>query len=193
MRAAREVPVDTAVAETRFRAFYAEVYPDVLRFVRRRADTSDAEDVTAETFLTAWRRFDDLPAEHDAARAWLFGIARHCLLNHQRARGRREALRIRLADATRPPPGPVPGDDPQFVADRVDLANAWRRLSFAEQETLALTVLDGLTSAQAGAVLGIAPVAYRLRLSRARATLRRHLGGALPRRPAAVTTPETHR
>jgi RNA polymerase sigma-70 factor (ECF subfamily) len=34
-------------------------------------------------------------------------------------------------------------------------------------------VLDGLTSAQAARVLGITPVAYRLRLSRARRRLRR--------------------
>ncbi len=68
------------------------------------------------------------------------------------------------------------------VVHRVDLARAWARLSDAQQETLALTVLD---AAQAAAVLGISPVAFRLRLSRARPAL--HL--RLDHSPSAVSAP----
>ena len=173
--------------QARFRAFYADSYADVLRFVRRRTEADRAEDVTAEAFLVAWRRIGELPTDRDRARAWVFGVARHTLLNDARARDRRTALSIRLAQAAWPDDAPDPATDPQFVADRLDLAAAWRELPAADQEVLALAVLDGLTSAQAGEVLGITPVAYRLRLSRARAALRRRLDAA----PTASAAPGT--
>jgi len=47
-----------------------------------------------------------------------------------------------------------------------------------DQEVLALTVFEDLTSPQAARVLGITPPAYRLRLMRARRELRRHLDAA---------------
>jgi RNA polymerase sigma-70 factor (ECF subfamily) len=69
--------------------------------------------------------------------------------------------------------------DPDLLAQRLDLAEAWTRLSAVHQEALALTVWDGLDAPRAALVLGISPVAYRLRLSRARKALRAH-AGALP-------------
>ena len=77
----------------------------------------------------------------------------------------------------------------------MDLGRAWRLLSERHQEALALTVWDGLTALEAATVLGISPVAYRLRLSRARSVLRAHLGvsattSSLPVR-AGTSTPPT--
>lgn len=161
--------------EARFRGIYAAAYDDVFRFVQRRTPPDRSEDVVADAFLAAWRRIDDLPADLSDARAWLFGIARHCLLNDYRSHRRAEGLGVRLADAAAVS---RPGDDADAVTARVDLARAWALLSDAEQEVIALSALDLLTSAQAGAVLDISATAFRLRLSRARAALRRHLEGA---------------
>jgi RNA polymerase sigma-70 factor (ECF subfamily) len=44
--------------------------------LRRTDNADDAADVIAETFLTAWRRLDEIPAG-DQARLWLYGVARH--------------------------------------------------------------------------------------------------------------------
>lgn len=159
--------------EVRFRALYAEAYRDVLRFAQRRAHPSHAEDVTADAFLVAWRRLDDAPDKPDDARAWLFGIARHCLLNSRRGEGRREALAVRVAEAA--PAGIGNGVDPDLVAQRIDLAAAWGRLSEVDQEALSLAVFEDLTSPQAATVLGITPGSYRLRLLRARRALNRQL------------------
>ncbi|BBH67556.1 DNA-directed RNA polymerase sigma-70 factor [Actinoplanes sp. OR16] len=159
--------------EARFRALYADTYDDVLRFAQRRVDHSHAEDVVADAFLVAWRRFAEAPHRDDDLRAWLFGVARNCLLNARRGADRRSALAVRLADAD-PVVDPVPDL-------RLDLAAAWKRLSPAEQEALALAVFEDLTSAQAARVIGISATAYRLRLLRARRALRRHLEpAALP-------------
>jgi RNA polymerase sigma-70 factor, ECF subfamily len=165
--------------EERFRSLYADAYEDVLRFVQRRVHAAHAEDVVAEAFLVAWRRFEDAPALAGDRRAWLFGIARRCLLNARRGQGRGEALAVRLAEAL-PAGGAVDRFDPELVALRIDLAAAWRGLSAGEQEVLALVVFENLTSAEAGQVLGITSMAYRLRLMRARRALRRQLDRANP-------------
>lgn len=156
----------------RFAELYRALYGDLVRFVQRRIDPVHAEDVVAEVFLVVWRRIADLP-DDDAARAWVHGVARGHLLNQRRGDRRREALAVRLADVAID----APGDDStaDSAARRVDLARAWERLSAAHQEAIALTALDGLRAPQAAVVLGISPVAYRLRLSRARRVLRLHL------------------
>lgn len=52
---------------------------------------------------------------------------------------------------------------------------AWPLLSATDREAIALSVLDGLTAPEAAMVLSISATAFRLRLSRARRTLRRHV------------------
>jgi len=172
--------------EARFRALYADAYEDVLRFAQRRVHPSQAEDVTAEAFLVVWRRLDDAPPRPEDLRAWLFGVARHCLLNSRRGQGRHDALAVRIADLS--PAGPADPLNADLVAQRLDLAVAWRRLSETDQEALALTVFEDLTSPQAGRVLGITAASYRLRLLRARRALRRHLDSPEPCLPAQMET-----
>lgn len=159
----------------RFRALYANGYSDVLRFAQRRVHPSHAEDVAADAFLVAWRRLDDAPDKPDDVRAWLFGIARHCLLNTRRGLGRRDALAVRLSEAV-PCAAAVDGPEAGLVALRLDLAAAWRQLSDIDQEALSLVVFEDLSSPQAARVLGVTAAAYRVRLLRARRALRRQLG-----------------
>ncbi|ASN53392.1 RNA polymerase sigma factor [Sinomonas sp. R1AF57] len=162
-------PAQASDREHTFRSLYEVVYPDLVRFVQRRAHPDHAEDVVADAFLVVWRRLDELPRRHEDARAWTFGIARNLLLNAHRGEQRRVALGVRLADAA----ALVPlGDDADAIVSRVDLARAWRMLSEVHQEALGLAVFEDLDAPRAAAVLGISPVAFRLRLSRARRALR---------------------
>lgn len=173
--------VTASSAEDRFRAAYHATYPDLLRFATRRVHPSHAEDVVADAFLVAWRRVADLPDELDHQRAWLFGIARRTLLNQHRTDRRHQALAVRIAEHQ----PPSEGVDPDLVAARIDLARVWSALPATDQEVIALTAWDGLDGPAAAQVLGITPVAYRLRLSRARRRLRRLLD--LPHDSAART------
>lgn len=173
-----QLPEPSSERAERFRALYAAGYLDVLRFVQRRVHPTHAEDVVAEAFLVVWRRIDELPARPSDQRAWLFGIARNCLLNARRGAHRAEALAVRLADAdsgasTRA--SEADRFDVEQLATRADLAVAWARLAPGEQEVLALTVFEQLTSPEAARVLGISSAAYRLRLLRARRALRARL------------------
>ncbi|WP_394250369.1 RNA polymerase sigma factor [Arthrobacter pityocampae] len=152
-----------------FRVLYLSVYPDLLRFVQRRTDTDLAEDVVAEACLVLWRRFPEAPGDHEDARAWAFGITRNIMLNAHRGEQRRQALGIRLTDTTCEP---YSSSHEDLVSSRIDLNRAWHLLSEVHQETLGLAVFEDLSAPRAAAVLGISPVAFRLRLSRARRALR---------------------
>ncbi|WP_262849915.1 RNA polymerase sigma factor [Mumia quercus] len=160
-----------SAAEEHFRSLYADHYDQVVRFVRRRTDPATADDVVAETFLVAWRRLDDVPSRAGEVLPWLYGVARHCLLNATRGDTRQRALAVRVASV-------APRHDPAHAAsveDRLDMVQAWQRLTPEEQEVLALSAWEDLTSPYAGKVLGISAAAYRVRLSRARRALARHL------------------
>lgn len=172
--------------EARFAALYSDAYLDVLRFVQRRVPPEQAEDVVADAFFVAWRSLDQAPPQAADLRAWLFGIARHVLLNERRGNQRRAALAVRVSQLQ-----PSEGGrhlDLEAVPLQIDLAAAWKRLSAAEQEALALTVFDDLTSPQAALVLGITSTAYRLRLMRARRALTGLMDSPEKRRvPTALT------
>ena len=171
--------------EDRFRTLYEELRPQLLRFARRRADAATAEDVVADAFLVIWRRLEETPTRPEDARAWAFGITRNVLLNQQRGARRHLAVGVRLADEGGSG-REVSQEGFEEVVNRVDLARAWRRLSASHQEALGLVVFDGLDAPRAAGVVGISPVAFRLRLSRARRALRVHLDH---RPPAAAPTP----
>ena len=157
--------------EQRFRKLFDSVHVDLLRFVRRRVHPRHAEDVVSEVMLVAWRRLDEVPSDLSAARAWLFGVARHTLLNTGRRERKQEALPIRLAEVT--PVLTDGGQSADLIAARVDIATAWHVLKPLHQEALALAVFDGLSGPEAAVVLDISATAFRLRLSRARRSLRR--------------------
>ncbi|PPB49884.1 RNA polymerase subunit sigma-70 [Arthrobacter pityocampae] len=152
-----------------FRVLYQAVYPDLLRFVQRRTDTDSAEDMVADACLVLWRRFAEAPGNQDDARAWAFGITRNILLNAHRGEQRRQALGIRLTDTITEP---CSSSHEDLVSIRVDLSRAWHLLSEVHQEALGLAVFEELSAPHAAVVLGISPVAFRLRLSRARRALR---------------------
>lgn len=158
--------------EETFRRLYAAHFDAVLGFALRRTDRpEDAADVTADTFLVAWRRLAHVPAGQEQ-RPWLYGVARRVLANHRRGDRRRthlgERLRRELAAA-------VP-DVSDGVVQRADVTAAMRRLSARDQEVLELHLWEGLEPREIAEVLGLTTVVVRPRLSRARARLRDLLG-----------------
>lgn len=172
--------------EQRFRDVYDATYGDLLRFVRRRVHPSHAEDVVGDVMLVAWRRLDDVPLDLSPARAWLFGVARKTIQNTRRRERRQDAVAVRLAEARHGPADA--GQHPDLMVCRADIAAAWPLLSASDQEAIALSVFDGLNAAEGAAVLGISSAAFRLRLSRARRNLRRHVDSS----PAPNPYPGAH-
>ena len=68
---------------------FAELFrrhaPAVRRYATRRIGPDAAEDIVAETFLTAFRRRDSYDLSHPDARPWLFGIATRLIGRHRRS------------------------------------------------------------------------------------------------------------
>lgn len=80
-----------------FDALYEDTHRKVLAYcVRRTSQWSDTLDAAAETYVVAWRRFDDLPTG-DGSLPWLFGIARRVIANQRRTESRLHRARRRLA------------------------------------------------------------------------------------------------
>lgn len=158
--------------ERAFRDLYAAHFDAVLGFALRRVDRpEDAGDVTAETFLVAWRRLTHAP-QGPELRPWLYGVARRVLANHRRGERRRTALGDRLRLELR---AHVP-DTSDDVVQRADVTAAMRRLSARDQEVLELHLWEGLESREIAEVLGLTATVVRPRLSRARTRLRDLLG-----------------
>lgn len=173
-----------------FTELYRLHYPAVLRFVRRRAHPAAVDDVVSETFVAAWRRQDEMAV---APLPWLYRTARNVMLNAARSAGRRTGLAVRVGVETATD---APHDDPiAAVERRHDLALAWRALDELDQEALALQVWEGMTGAQAAAVLGISRAAYSMRASRARRRLAAAVRGhddhqvTVPSGPGAAAAP----
>jgi RNA polymerase sigma-70 factor (ECF subfamily) len=156
-------PVASDDRQDRFQAIYQACHAAVLGYVvRRTANPDDAADVIAETFLTCWRRLEEVPPGSEA-RLWLFGVARRTLANHHRGERRRLALADRLRDdlaaAYRPP---------QHTAEESRIAAAFRRLPADQRELLALDAWEGLDYGEIAVVLGCSRNTVRVRMHRAR-------------------------
>jgi RNA polymerase sigma factor (sigma-70 family) len=149
--------------EQRFDTLFAAYRSDVVAYCGwRAASASDAQDATAEVFLTAWRRLDDIP-EGDAARVWLYATARRVLANQRRSSRRRAALRERLTQE------PAPAlDQPSVDGEEALVHEALARLGARDREVLLLAEWEGLSPAQIARVLGCPTVTARGKLHRAR-------------------------
>jgi RNA polymerase sigma factor (sigma-70 family) len=152
----------------RFEGLFASYGADIVAYCGwRTISASDAQDAVAETFLTAWRRLDEVP-EGDAARVWLYATARRVLANQRRSIRRRTALQERLTvEAGSRPPEPSPAD-----AEETLVHEALRRLPPRDREVLLLAEWEGLSPAQIAAVLGCLTATARGRLHRARRRFR---------------------
>lgn len=150
---------------------------DLLRYFRRRVPTQDAADLLAETLMTAWRRNRLLPSNTDQARAWLFGIAHHVLLNHRRGERRRHALadRLRLS---------LPEQAGAGADEGLEVRDAIERLEPRLAEIVRLVHWEGFTLAQVAVVVELPASTVRNHYQLAKAELRSML--LEPARTSAV-------
>ena len=174
--------VDAASGDTRAFGVLMRRHKDgIYRFCRRYVgDADDAYDLTQQTFVSAWSAL----GRYDPNRAfttWLRAIA----LNKCRDHGRRANVR-RLIFGTRPSTEAalieVASDAPSAETRAQDtqalraLDRALSTLPDALKTPLILTALDGLSTAEAAAVMGVSPKAIETRLYRARKALGAQMG-----------------
>lgn len=156
------------------RALLEEHVPRVYRFaLRLTGDPHQAEDLTQETLLRAWRHRRRL-RRPEAARLWLFKIAVNLWRDRLRRRKRRpqptdSALDEQQSRATPPDQAVIDQEDVRRALNSID------SLPSRQREVLYLHACEELSLVEIGDILGISPQAAKASLSLARRRMRRLL------------------
>ena len=124
-------------------------------------DRTEAEDVAQEAMVRVCERWDRV-TNTDSPVGYLYRTA----LNLHRSRVRRAAVRLRRRPQT------ASADPFATAEDRDELGHLLGSLPDGQREALVLVAWHGMSDEEAGAILGIEPVSVRVRVSRAKATLR---------------------
>jgi len=161
--------------ELSFDAVFEAEFDRLHAYLARRVGGSEAEDLTAETFAVAYRRWSDL-APGRPVRPWLYGIAANLARHHWR----KERRMLRAYART--------GRDPVAAADdrsveRLDrqrvgeaIAAALTDLRPAERDVLLLYAWAELSEVEIAEALSLPVGTVKSRLSRARERIRNQLG-----------------
>jgi RNA polymerase sigma-70 factor (ECF subfamily) len=138
-------------------------------------DPSEAEDVTQDAFIKAYRSLDKFRAGAPF-RPWLLGIVRNEALNRVRGAKRRHGLALRVAN------DPVSGDAaPSPEAEVTSEEERGRLLALIEdlperyRSVVVLRYLLDLSERETSEILGLAAGTVKSRCSRALERLRRRL------------------
>jgi RNA polymerase sigma factor (sigma-70 family) len=142
------------------------------RLMRRCHDRDVVADVIQDTFVTAWKDARKWRGDGEVA-GWLWGIAFRRMVS--RLRSRKDV--VLMPDWEHRSTGHVPAAEDEVLlgVEYGDLAGALRRLSPEFRSVVQAVVLDGLTTREAGRLLGVRENTVKTRLHRAKAQLRRAL------------------
>jgi RNA polymerase sigma-70 factor (ECF subfamily) len=173
---------DAAVIESswlepeRFAVLFDRHAPHIHRYLARRAGRQVADDLVAETFLTAFAKRDRYDLGYSDARPWLYGIATNLVGQHRRDEARQYRIRQ----------GAVAGPEVPDHADRVaagvtaqamraQLDAALAVLPAGDRDVLLLIAWEQLTYQEVSRALAIPAGTVRSRLHRARTRVRQVL------------------
>ena len=154
-----------------FEALYRRYVTPIYRYCYARTDNvTDAEDLTAQTFLAVTESIDRYREARNFP-AWLFGIARHKCADHHRAAyaKRQQSLDdIEFAD-------PEPEDAEERLIRNSILECVERLLAYLSPdrlEALRLRYWGGLSMREAASVMQRSEAAFKMLVSRAISDLR---------------------
>jgi len=159
------------------------LYADRLHAVVRRLvdDQHEAEEVTQEAFLRAWRGIAKVKGDSQFF-TWLYRIGvneAHRRTSHRRAPvASLEEKLVEPADTRPEPPRRVEQDDLRHALER-----AVQGLKPDQRAPLVLRDIEGLSTAEAAAILDLGEAAFKSRLHRARLAVRDAVRDYLPEDP----------
>ena len=163
---------ESLAAPESFREIFERHYGSVDSYCVRRIGT-DGHDVSAATFMEAFRVRHRFSEDADDARPWLFGIATNLLRRHRRAEARRWRAYARM---------PIGPEEPFDVDDRLDaaaigtaLASALRDLPGRDRDAVLLLAWADLAYDEIAIALHVPTGTVKSRIARARARLRTNL------------------
>ncbi|WP_311257456.1 RNA polymerase sigma factor [Microbacterium sp. WCS2018Hpa-9] len=132
---------------------------------------ADAEDVTQETFVTAWRKLPGFELQGDSILPWLATICRFQAANRLRQRRRDQAHTTDAVDDALP--STISVEEQVITADLAErIAAEIGTLSDLDRAIFRLCAAEGYAYQAAAEELGVSHAIVRNRLSRVRTRLR---------------------
>ena len=172
-----EQVADTAELDAEFTALYRAHLRDVYSYAYYRiGNHHDAEDLTEQTFLQAWRHFERARRESDGRplRPWLIRIAHNLAANYYRDRARRPQSPLEDADVVS-----APHETEQLVEGREELRDVLdgvASLPDDRREALIMRFALGMDNREIARALGRSEGATKVLLHRAIKQLEGALG-----------------
>ena len=162
-------------AEWAWRQVYEELSPAVLRYFRA-VRAPEPEDLVGETFLRVVQRIGTFEGDEAGFRAWVFTIARRCMIDAARSAGRRPSIPVS-------PEGIAAGsagigdaeEDAMRSLAEARTRDVLDRLTPDQRDVLILRVLADLTIEQIGRVLDKRPGAVKALQARGLEEIRRQI------------------
>jgi len=156
--------------EDLYREFLPRIYGYALAQLRNAAE---AEDVTAQVFVNAYRAYDRFEPTAATPAAWLFRIARNLILDLHRRSGVRGRIEQEVGRSLGAGPDPS-----ELAEDRIlfaELLVAVRRLPARQREVIALRHRSDLSFLEIGDLMGCSEDAAKMLYHRALKALRADL------------------
>ncbi len=154
-------------------AHHGEIYRYVLRVTRR---ASEAEDLSQETFLRAYRAYRTLTPDANV-RAWLFAIATNLTRNHFRAEGRRRRAHAAVREVRTEVDRSGPEEARRFNETRALLDDVVARLPLRQRLAFTLRKVHDLDYDAIGESLDCSAESARAHVFQALKKIRLSLNG----------------
>ena len=152
-----------------FRDIYERYYNDVHRFALfLTGDAARADDLTADTFVRAWRARDRI--QHATVKAYLLAIARNLYRDQLRSSRQSTDREVELQD-TIADGAPAADVHVQHASTLRNVRDRLRGVARGDRRALLLYVLKEMSYAEVAAKLGISIGAVKSRINRAREAL----------------------
>lgn len=165
------------------RMAYDAIGGTVFSLCRRVLPQHQAEEVTQDVFVSAWRKRDQFDPAKGSLAAWLVGITKRRIIDHLRSERRHADRRADLATdvATTGAPSPAGaelGTEPRefdLIANRMLVADALRNLSDRPRQVIELAYIHDLTHHEIAERTGIPLGTVKSDIRRGLETIRGHL------------------
>jgi RNA polymerase sigma-70 factor (ECF subfamily) len=157
-----------------FGTLYDHYVPQIYRFVLLKVTArEEAEDLTHEIFLRAWRKIKAYQIRGFPFSSWLYQIARNQVIDHYRLKKNQISLEMVDVDLVKAEESVERDVERLLSLDRV--REAMKDLSHDEQDVLIMRFVEGLSHREIASTISKSEGAVRLIQHRALNALRKSL------------------